>query len=340
LNWLERVRELIREHRTVVRVVIVEAKGTTPRELGAAMLLTASTHEGTVGDGPLEQDAIAAARSLMLRSAHPDAVWLRQVHQYPLGPVLDQDSGGHMRLLFELFGPREAAALDQPQGPAPSGDVIVARPLRTGSRLMLVSGHTSPTLVPPAVRDAIMDIREHDRISIMLVNSGAADDTWLVERAVRSLRPFYVYGAGHVGRALVHALRGLPFDVRWVDTEPARFPEPVPSHLARCVSGDPVAVAGAAVAGSYHAVMTYSHQMDFDICLALLQANVFGYLGLVGSVTKRQRFLARLREAGVGETALARLICPIGAPGIIGKEPAVIAIAVAAQAIAELRRAE
>lgn len=141
-----------------------------------------------------------------------------------------------------------------------------------------------------------------------------------------------LYGAGHVGRAIAHLLHDLPCAVQWIDERAAEFPpEPDPPHMQRlCVDAVDAEVASAAP-GSFYLVLTHSHDLDLAITSAILRRGDFGFLGLIGSVTKRARFEARLRQRGIGDAALARLTCPIGVPGIPGKQPAVIAVAVVAQ---------
>jgi xanthine dehydrogenase accessory factor len=95
----------------------------------------------------------------------------------------------------------------------------------------------------------------------------------------------------------------------------------------------PPPFAGGAAAGAFHLVLTYSHALDLAICHSLLRRGDFRFLGLIGSATKRARFLKRLAELGIGEARLERLVCPIGVPGIGGKEPAMIALSVAAQLV-------
>lgn len=144
-----------------------------------------------------------------------------------------------------------------------------------------------------------------------------------------------LYGAGHVGRALVDVLAGLPCQVQWIDEREAEFPTgPLPSNVDKvCV--EPVeAEVSAASPGDFFLVLTHSHDLDMRITEAILQRGDFGFLGLIGSKTKRARFLHRFEARGIGAHVLARLTCPIGLPGIEGKEPGVIAVAVAAQLLA------
>ena len=141
-----------------------------------------------------------------------------------------------------------------------------------------------------------------------------------------------LYGAGHVGRALVRLLETLNCQVQWIDERETEFPaQPSASHIERlCV--EPVeAEVRSAPPGAFYLVLTHSHDLDLAITEAILRRNDFGYLGLIGSATKRARFLRRFEQRGIGADALARLTCPIGVPGITGKEPELIARAVVAQ---------
>jgi xanthine dehydrogenase accessory factor len=141
-----------------------------------------------------------------------------------------------------------------------------------------------------------------------------------------------LYGAGHVGRAIVRLLHGLPCAVQWIDEREREFPaESDPAHIGRlCV--EPVeAEVASAPPGAFYLVLTHSHDLDLAIATAILRRGDFGYLGLIGSATKRARFLARWRQRGIDEAVLTRLTCPIGVPGIPGKQPEQIAVAVVAQ---------
>ncbi len=141
-----------------------------------------------------------------------------------------------------------------------------------------------------------------------------------------------LYGAGHVGRAIVRLLAGVPCQVQWVDERESEFPpEALPAHIQRvCV--EPVeAEVRNAQPGSCFIVLTHSHVLDLAISQAVLARGDFAFFGLIGSRTKRARFEARLRDRGFSEEQLARMVCPIGLPGIDGKEPELIAISVMAQ---------
>lgn len=141
-----------------------------------------------------------------------------------------------------------------------------------------------------------------------------------------------LYGAGHVGRAIAQLLDGLDSRVQWIDEREAEFPAaPSAPHIERvCV--EPVeAEVALAPPGAFYLVLTHQHDLDERITEAILRRGDFGYLGLIGSATKRARFMHRFEQRGISAGSLARLTCPIGVPGIDGKAPEVIAVAVVAQ---------
>jgi xanthine dehydrogenase accessory factor len=143
-----------------------------------------------------------------------------------------------------------------------------------------------------------------------------------------------LHGAGHVGRALVKLLADIDCEVCWVDQREDEFPNDragLPPHIEIVASDTPEAEVAAAAPGTVFLVLTHSHDLDLRITEAILRRGDFGWLGLIGSATKRARFMHRYEQRGISPESLARLSCPIGLPGIDGKEPAVIALAVVAQ---------
>ena len=144
-----------------------------------------------------------------------------------------------------------------------------------------------------------------------------------------------LYGAGHVGRAIARLLDGIDCRVQWIDEREAEFPHPPSAaHIERlCVEPVEAEVAQAAP-NTCFLVLTHSHDLDLRITEAVLRRGDFAYLGLIGSASKRARFRHRFEARGIGSDVLARLTCPIGLPGIVGKEPEVLAVSVVAQLLA------
>jgi xanthine dehydrogenase accessory factor len=142
-----------------------------------------------------------------------------------------------------------------------------------------------------------------------------------------------LFGAGHVGQALVKVLAELPCRITWIDSRGDAFPAEVPANTASLVSEAPEFEIDDLPADSYVLVMTHSHQTDLAIVEAALRRGRFRYIGLIGSRTKRARFTRRLAQRGIAPAVIDRLVCPIGVPDIGGKHPAAIAIATAAQVL-------
>jgi xanthine dehydrogenase accessory factor len=297
------VEDLLRAHGKCAMISIVEVKGSSPRDPGARLIVTENGfYRGTIGGGALEWQAMARAQSA-LAAADP----LAFVTTATLGPDLGQCCGGQVKLLTEIFcaadlGWIEDFARKEAQAPF--------------STLLKLGGGARR-------RIAVLQARPG---SAALLAGDLVSETFGEER-----RHLLLFGAGHVGRALVLALAPLPFAVTWIDSRPEAFPRAVPGNVDLSHTPDPVTVLDSSPAQSFVVVMTHSHALDFDIVLAALKHERFPHVGLIGSDTKRARFVSRLRKAGLAEKLLSRLVCPIGIAGISSKEPAVIAAAAAAE---------
>jgi xanthine dehydrogenase accessory factor len=262
------------------------------------------------------------------------AAWLRDMRTWPLGPSLGQCCGGVVRILFEHYGPAEQTAL----GNIATASLIL-HPAASGEPLRLLAIRHEARDLPLHVARAASEMlsgAQPRRAAYMPPRKGIG--AYFIEPVGPARKPLFIYGAGHVGRAIVKVIAELDFDVSWVDVHADRFPGPLPDRTRRIVAQDPAAIATAAPEGAYHLVLTFSHALDLAICHALLAELAFGFLGLIGSGSKRARFMKRLSEAGIPQTALAKLTCPIGIGALRGKEPATIAISVAAQLIEQLER--
>jgi xanthine dehydrogenase accessory factor len=334
-SWLQTVADKAALHRAAVRISIARAEGSVPREAGAFMIVTEDGTEGTIGGGALELDAVSKARSILSDGKlAARAPWQRETRDYPLGPTLGQCCGGYVKVLFELFKRAEAAALltlDCSQETA----CLAVRPIESGVPIRILNhrkdGYGSlPLQVIRVTRDMFSAARP---LCPVFLPPSKRSPAWFIEPVDRANTPLFLYGAGHVGRALIRVLAGLPFQVTWIDTSEERFPAGIieRAELTTLVAKDLAAIAKIAPEGAFHLVMTYSHPLDLAICHEILKSGTFAYLGLIGSVTKRARFMKRLRELGHNESTLSRLTCPIGIPNVVGKEPAIIAISVAAQ---------
>lgn len=148
--------------------------------------------------------------------------------------------------------------------------------------------------------------------------------------------PVALFGGGHVGRAIVRALEALPVRVHWIDSRDEIFPQGLPPHVVTEHSAPVGAAVRDIAAGSRVLVMSFSHAEDLEVVAACLERlrgrdGDLPFIGLIGSKSKWATFRHRLEARGFAETEIAKVTCPIGVPGVVGKEPEVIAAAVAAQ---------
>ncbi|MDH1340884.1 xanthine dehydrogenase accessory protein XdhC [Ectopseudomonas oleovorans] len=249
MSWISALAELQQQGEACVLVTIIEERGSTPRNAGSKMVVTAERIFETIGGGHLEYKAMEMARE-MLASRSQDT----RLERFSLGASLGQCCGGATVLLFEPMG--------QPQA------------------------------------------------------------------------QIAVFGAGHVGRALVPLLASLPCKVRWIDSRENEFPEHIPAGAQKIVNEDVVDEVENMPPGSYYIVMTHNHQLDLELTAAILKRGDFAYYGLIGSKTKRVKFEHRLRERGFTDTLMARMRCPMGLAEVKGKLPVEIAVSIAGEVIA------
>ncbi|CUI00021.1 xanthine dehydrogenase accessory protein XdhC [Leisingera aquaemixtae] len=291
---VEELRRAVAAHGRVVRVVIAAIRGSSPREAGTAMLVWETGQSGTIGGGTLEYEAAEAAR----RQAAP-----KQISTHALGPDLGQCCGGAVTLFSEVYEAADLNTLDSH---------VIARP-------------ASPALMPVAVKRLLAAARSQG-----LPPQPQLVDGWMIEPVHKPSQPVWIWGAGHVGRALVNVLAPLPdLQITWADTAAARFPAEIPAGVTAIPAADVALLVRHAPENAAHLVLTYSHALDLALCHALL-SHGFAFAGLIGSKTKWARFRSRLAALGHAPGAIARITCPIGDPEL-GKHPQMIAVGVAAQ---------
>ena len=297
----EQVLKALDRHGRLAMVTLAATRGSSPREAGARMLVNPDgTFTGTIGGGTLEWKAIAMAQAALASPAAPKA----EARGFALGPELGQCCGGNVDVIVEVI---------ENSGRASIGEF--AR--REAEGALVTRGRLSPEKgVLREIADAEME-------------PGAASFAGgvLTEGFGDARRPLYLFGAGHVGRALVFALAPLPFNVTWLDARADSFPGFTPGNTITLTFSDPAAELAAAPDGAFVLVMTHSHQLDLAVVAAALGTDRFPYVGLIGSKSKRARFTRMLTAAGVPQDRIAALVCPIGIAGVHSKTPAVIAAA-------------
>jgi xanthine dehydrogenase accessory factor len=306
--WIAELLRLLEAGEPAVLVGVAAVEGSAPREAGAKMIVTRDRLHGTIGGGQLEYGATEDAREL-LRSGEGGA----RLIDVALGPQLGQS--GWLHELDETQAAGGRALLVTRLGPEP-GKWLVRPASRESSDLPNEILHR---LAAGDAADIAVHVEEPED-GVVLVFEGIEDRR----------QSLYLFGAGHVGQALARALAPLAFRVTWVDSRADAFPPDLPAGVAAEQVDPPRFAVERAPAGAYYLVMTHSHPLDQEVCEAVLRRGDAGYLGLIGSATKRARFVKRLAAKGLDGEVLARLHCPIGLAGIAGKDPAIIAASVAA----------
>lgn len=288
-------------------ISVLATEGSAPRGAGTRMVVSPQRQWGTIGGGELEFRATMQAKAIL---SLPRGSW--RVQDYPLGPLLGQCCGGRVRLLIEHVDPAGMGWLEDTR----DGGILVSSFRATHINRHVADG--IPCALPSARGER------------------PAEGTRLAERLGDDRKPLYLFGAGHVGQAIAYHARRLPFHLAWFDTRPefdmvdgAVFV--AESDIEQCVK---LAPRGAAIV-----ILTHDHGLDYRLTRTALGQDGLAFVGLIGSATKRARFLSRLDRDGVVADTIRRLTCPIGAAGIAGKEPDVIAIALLAQLL-QLRTAE
>ncbi|NNG25359.1 xanthine dehydrogenase accessory protein XdhC [Telluria aromaticivorans] len=336
-----------------VLVTVARVEGSVPREPGARMLVEAECFRGTIGGGHLEHRALEIARGMLLTGGEA------HIERFPLGPSLGQCCGGIAYLAFEMADAEQLALLDKRRNedtwrvvfvgwaaspPARSTHARTPDPTATEPQLVERAGgrpaHPTGLFDGSGRQLAGGEVPEFDRGQGTHLFEAGDGGRWLIDAVLAPRAHLMLFGAGHVGAAIVRALAELPCRVTWVDERDDLFPAAIPANVTVEATDTPEALVENAPQGTSFLVMTHSHALDLRLSHAILSRplvarpgplSTYGWFGLIGSDTKRRQFEHRLRERGVDAGRLDAMVCPVGLSGIEGKAPAVIAASVAAQ---------
>ncbi len=300
-----------------VLVTVAMVEGSGPRAAGTKMVVTQRQQFGTIGGGHLEMRALELARRMLL-SVSPVSL-----QRFPLGASLGQCCGGVVHLVFEPIGAALEAVL--------SG--LDRCPRQDRWRLSCIDGATSVLLdaCGTIIAGAGTGLPSFACANATHVLQDDGGRRWLVDACRAPQAHLTLFGAGHVGAALVRALADLPCHITWVDERADLFPATLPANAMQEASDTPEALVEQAPAGASFLVMTHSHALDLRLTEAIMARADVGWFGLIGSQTKRRQFEHRLRARGCAPDRIAAMVCPIGLPGITNKAPCVIAASVCAQ---------
>ncbi|WP_420332395.1 xanthine dehydrogenase accessory protein XdhC [Roseibium sp.] len=289
-------------------VTVVDVDGSAPREEGARMVVRPdASFFGTIGGGTLELEIIRKAARLSA-----DKVALLDMQTVALGPDLGQCCGGRAKLSIEVLTANYGETAELLARQENSGQVFTtSAELRdgcVGPRRLLEEPVTHP---------------------FSLFESTDKTDARIIERFGEARTPLALFGAGHVGKALVLALAPLPFSITWIDSRSDQFPGAVPANVTKVALDNPASALDDLPSGTFVLAVTHSHALDEEIMARALLLQRFGYCGVIGSKTKRARFIKRLKERGLNDLLIAQMICPIGKTTIKSKHPSAIAAGIA-----------
>lgn len=328
-EWIDELSDLTAAGERVVLVTVAGIRGSAPREVGAKMIVAESETIGTIGGGQLEFQCTRLACDMLGDDETPS------LRKFPLGASMGQCCGGVVDILFEPMSSglpawlRDLRALHGQREPA-----VVVTQLEGAAGKCVITAQGVYGETGTAANEVVARARE----GLETGRTAHRIDDWFFEDIVGTDLNIAVFGAGHVGTAVVRCLSALDSNVRWVDGRRNIFRN-TPANVRAIESTDPALEAVAMPAHSCYLVMTHSHALDFEICDRVLRRADATYCGLIGSLSKRRRFEKRFRAQGMQERDLERLVCPIGVQGISGKKPAEIAVAAAAEVLQAYERA-
>lgn len=325
-NWREIIDHLNRSDQEFVLITACAARGSTPRDTGTKMLVSAQDIIGTIGGGQLEYVAIDKARALLREGADTALM------QLPLGPELAQCCGGYTELALARINAADRKWLNQIQDILESGQrgALLTHWQNGTPKRELVSFDQIPLTSDRDLWQAVQDADQYGAATVVEAEKYSGIFT-LVEPIEQNRFNLFLFGAGHVGRAVVHTLSPLPCTIHWIDSRNEEFPLSIPKNVHKIIASNPTETLHTAPENSYFLIMTHSHQLDLELTAEILKKKECAYLGLIGSLTKRARFFKRLKDKGYTDTDLQRVTCPIGIAGTGGKHPTEIAISVAAE---------
>ena len=321
-EWIDELSDLTAAGERVVLVTVSGIRGSAPREVGAKMIVTDDLTIGTIGGGQLEYQCTRIACDMLGGDEAP------ALRKFPLGTSMGQCCGGVVDILFEPFAsglPAWLRDLRALHGQREAAAVVTDLDGETGKSVVTANNTFGAADVPANIVGIAREGLEANRRAHRI-------DDWFFEDVVGTDFNIAIFGAGHVGSAVVRSLSTLDSNIRWIDSRRNVFRD-TPSNVRTIESAEPALEVAAMPPNSCFLVMTHSHAIDFEICDRILRRSDAAYCGLIGSLSKRRRFEKRFRSQGMTDGVIGKLVCPIGVEGISGKKPAEIAVAAAAEVL-------
>ena len=342
-SWLKPVKTASALNKGFVLLTIISTKGSTPCSNGDKIVFSgAESVFGSIGGGNLEFKALSFAEELL--SLNSNGTYLKK---YPLGASLGQCCGGYVNVMFESFIQSDAtnswiktvSNLLQD-----NEDFIVATIVDGNSEIefsskkfVYLDGNLSPniddkkisSLITKSAKDLLL-LSDSPTIVQFENQSGALTEVCFEKVLTSEVQPVVIFGAGHISRALMPILINLPIKIYWIDDRAEQFDKyQGDTSQIDIICDDFVQSIPDLPDSSYCLVITYSHQIDFEICEKMITQNNFSYLGMIGSEIKGKKFRDRFHQKNFSEEVINKFICPIGDKQKFLKSPAAIAVTIA-----------
>ena len=344
-DWFESLQKALSRDSAAVLVTVVAVDGSVPREVGATLVVSVDGTDGTIGGGNLEYSCISQARAMLSVSqksnkktddkkpGHKDRNnehGEQECRQLSLGPSLGQCCGGRVELLFERVGSQTGWVSELTSGHG------LAELDNCDSEKWLFRQLDNNAAIIATPEDFQKQVSISDKQTDLFARPGAFtstgdDNRWFCMRLREKVPTVSVYGAGHVGQAVVAQLSLMACKITWLDHREDWLELQPDLMVNRVLTDSPEDEISKTPADACHVVMTHSHAIDFDICHAVLKHGHFSYLGLIGSETKRRTFTNRLKHRGHDDDLTDRMRCPIGNLQLESSLPSVIALNLAAE---------
>ena len=346
-SWLKPVSNAISLNNAFVLLTVIETKGSTPCSRGDKIVFAGGRSIfGSIGGGNLEFKALGFAKNLL-------SVKINTIHleKYPLGATLGQCCGGYVKVMFESFVETDSS----PKNFFSWVDTAVSLIEKNQDFVIttLINKHSekehsyqkfiyssdnnvvfsSESELSKEIHDSVSDLMsasEGPSVIEFKDESGLLTEVCLEKVVCSEIQAVAVFGAGHISRALMSIITKLPINIYWIDDRPLQFEQyKDDTSQINIICDDFSAGLIDLPDNAYCLVITYSHQIDFDICEQIISKNKFSYLGMIGSAIKGKKFRDRFLQKGYPEKTVDKFTCPIGEKQKFLKSPTAIAVTIA-----------
>jgi len=308
-DWIMAAIQDIEAGKITILAMITSHAGSTPRDAGTWMLVSERQILGTLGGGQLEKISEDTALEMIKDIGGTRRSSLNCL----LGPDAKQCCGGAINLTFEKLDIEALGWLTEARN--------------------TIQRHSDG-----AVLFSISDSNIEPRVVVS--SSSITPTKGMHLQKICDNRPqLFIFGGGHVGRAICAIASQLPLRVTVIDSRMKildLIPQSLNINVVHTIS--PVEFVDCIPVAASVLIMTHSHELDYDLCCTILQKNKFRYVGLIGSQSKAARFRRRLHANGLSPEMLHQLTSPIGSCGPTGKEPGIIGLSVLLEVLIKFGR--